>query len=281
MLTKINNFKTLQDDLTFKYVFSKEEILNDLVKSFLEYVGINKRVVLANIKVQDYKLPNKQILKGIYPDLIAILDDGTIINIEMYKNKFTKREYKKSISYLSKLISDQMEKGNQKYEDIKKVIGISFMKGNYQRKNTEIVNSYELENKITQKVIDEGDIELYLVRLDLEEKVRYNVYESKRFIRWIQMLNAKTIEELEEIGKGDRIMENSIRVVKEWLGRKSGYETYLEEKEWEAKEEGSKETSLTIAKNMLDDGMSINKIIKLTGLTKNQILSIDIRKGKK
>ena len=62
-------------------------------------------------------------------------------------------------------------------------------------------------------------------------------------------------------------MENSIRVVKEWLGRKSGYETYLEEKEWEAKEE----TSLTIAKNMLNLNIPIDNIVKATGLTEKEI----------
>ena len=81
-------------------------------------------------------------------------------------------------------------------------------------------------------------------------------------------------------------MENSIRVAKEWLGKKSGYETYLEEKEWEAKEEGilegqrqgliegQKETSKLIAKNMLNKKMAIEEISELTGLTKKEILNI-------
>ena len=98
-----SNFKTLKDDLTFKYVFSQEEILKDLINSFLEFVNIKNDFILTNIQVQNYMLPNNQNIKGFFGDIVATLASGNIINIEMYKNKFTKREYKKSVSYLCKL----------------------------------------------------------------------------------------------------------------------------------------------------------------------------------
>ena len=59
-----SNFKTLKDDLTFKYVFSQEEILKDLINSFLEFVNIKNDFILTNIQVQNYMLPNNQNIKG-------------------------------------------------------------------------------------------------------------------------------------------------------------------------------------------------------------------------
>ena len=193
-------YKTLKDDLTFKYVFSQEYLLQDLINSFLEYVGLNYKTSLMNIKVQDYMLPNKEKVKGFFGDIVVTLDNGYIISLEMYKGNFSKREYKKSLTYLNKLMFEQMKPGEKDYEKIKKVIGISFMQGNFRRINSNIVNSYSFREEITEKVIDEGDLELYLVRYDLIPKTKNK---EKRFIRWLRMINAKSIEELESIGRGD------------------------------------------------------------------------------
>ena len=270
-----SNFKTLKDDLTFKYVFSQEEILKDLINSFLDFVNIKNDFILTNIQVQNYMLPNNQNIKGFFGDIVATLANGSIINIEMYKNTFTKREFKKSVSYLCKLYLDQMKKGEEEYEKIKKVIGISFINNKYEEQK-ELINTYKFQNnKIIEKE-EEGDMELYLVRLDLINKVRYNEYRKKRFLKWAKMLNAKTIDELKEIGNGDDVMENSIRVVNEWLeeGYRNGLNNYIEEKEFEAEEKGSMEASKNIARNLLSLNMPIEDISKATGLTKNQILNI-------
>ena len=165
------NFKTLKDDLSFKYVFSNYEILNDLINAFFDYIGESEQVVLNKIEIQKYMLPNNQKIKTFLGDIICILENGNIINIEMFKNKFTKRDYKKSLSYICKTYFEQMKNGQKSYENIKKVIGISFINGNFKRQNKEIVNSYNFRDIITNKTIDEGDIELHLVRMDIVNKI--------------------------------------------------------------------------------------------------------------
>ena len=200
-------FKTLRDDLTFKYVFSHDYLLQDLINSFLEYIGLNYKTSLTNIKVEDYMLPNKEKVKGFFGDIVVTLDNGCIVSLEMYKNNFSKREYKKSLTYLNKLSFEQIKPGEKNYEKIKKVIGISFMQGNFRRINNQVVNSYSFREEITEKVIDEGDLELYLVRYDLVSKEKSK--KEKRFIKWLRMINAKSIEELEKIGK-DSYNKNQI-----------------------------------------------------------------------
>ena len=272
------NYKTLKDDLTFKYVFSHEGILKDFIDSFLDFMGLNYKATLTNVKVQDYMLPNKEKVKGFFGDIVVTLNNSYIVSLEMYKKNFSKREYKKSLSYLHKLSIEQMKPGEKNYEKIKKVIGISFMQGNFRRINKEIVNSYSFREEITEKVIDEGDIELYLVRYDLVPKRRNK--KEKRFIKWLRMINAKDIEELEKIGRGDKIMENSIRVVKEWTkeSSKNGLENYIHKIEFESEERGAKiatkKEKLNIAKNLLALNIPISDIIKATGLSKKQISNL-------
>ena len=76
---------------------------------------------------------------------------------------------------MTRLYSNQIKVNNKRYEDIKKVIGISFIKGNFRKQNEKIINTYDFRQRITDKVIDNGNLELYLIRLDLIEKSRYNV----------------------------------------------------------------------------------------------------------
>ncbi len=111
---------------------------------------------------------------------------------------------------------------------------------------------------------------------------------NKRFIKWLKLINSKSIEEMEKYAKGDKIMENSIRVLKEWNEErdKDAVERYYGEKMLEVKEEGieqglekgleqgmAKEKKL-IAKNLLSLNISVDKIKQATGLSLKEIKSL-------
>ncbi len=99
---------------------------------------------------------------------------------------------------------------------------------------------------------------------------------NKRFIKWLKLINSKSIEEMEKYAKGDKIMENSIRVLKEWNEErdKDAVERYYGEKMLEVKEESSQEKALEIAKNLLSLNVSIDKIKQATGLSLKEINSL-------
>ncbi len=261
----------LSNDLLFKYIFSQEIFLNDLINSLFKYIKKDLNIVFTNINAQEYILPNKRKIKGFYGDIVGILDNEDMVSIEIYKDKFSKREYNKSLCYISRLYSGQMKVSNKRYEDIKKVIGISFIKGNFRRQNEKIVNEYDFRQRETNKVIDNGTLELYLVRLDKSEKSRYNV-EEERFIKWLRIINAKTIEEIEEIGKGDKVMEELKKFVSEWCeeSAKDGLQRYIDDREFEAEErgetkgkaQGKKTATMEIARNLLSLNMDIEDSLK-------------------
>lgn len=270
MFTKVD-FKGILADLTFKYFFSNEEILKDFINSYFEYINIDKKFYFSNIEVQSYiKAPIRD-LKNYYGDIIATLNTGEIINIEAYKT-FSDREYRKSFNYLCRLYSNQIKEGIKTYENSKKVISLNLINGNYKKQNKELVNVYEMENKITKKVLDNGEIEMILVRLDLINNIQYNEFEE-RFIRWLKLINAKTIEELEKYAKGDKLMEQSVEYVKRYLNGPLNhtFEDYILEKQLEAKEEGETAGILATAKNLLNLNIDIKDISKATGLSEKDL----------
>ena len=88
---------------------------------------------------------------------------------------------------------------------------------------------------------------------------------------------------LEEISKGDKMMEKFKENV-EKLNEDEELEFLLTEEEdyeklkntllGEAKDQGKKEEKIDIAKKLFNLNISINDIIKATGLTKEEILAL-------
>ena len=262
-------FYPLTDDICFKYLFSKKEMLSDFLNSFYEFVGENKKVVAIEVTTQKEIIGKKRKSKTFYGDILAYLDCDEIVSIEMY-TKFNKREYKKSLAYLTRVYSEQFEEGDD-YAQAKKVIGISLMEGNYHLNNFKIVNDYGFVNKINYGKTEDEYLQMYLVRLD---KVKGIVYtdNKKRFIKWLRFIKAGDLAEMEKIAKGDKNMEQALKFMKRFVNDEKNLSIFdsIKDRERNAKEEGLIET----AKNMLQDGMSINIIMKYTGLSKEEIENI-------
>lgn len=207
-------FVGLTNDLCFKKVFSNKEILEDFINSFFKYLGKDITYEYSDIEFQSAIMPNNKNIKLHYGDIIITLSNGDIINLELYRNSFTKRNFNKSLSYMCRLYSNQLLRKDENYEHNKKVISLNLIKGNYNQNNNNLVNTYKLKNNFSNKEV-EDTLEMYLVRFDLSKKVSYNLF-NERFVKWLKLINSTTLEEMQEIGKGDEIMENSIRVVDEW-----------------------------------------------------------------
>ncbi len=265
-----SNFVGFTNDLCFKKVFSAREILEDFINSFLKFMGLNVSYEYSDIRFQSMIMPDNKNIKLFYGDIIITLSNGDIISLEMYKDKFTKRDFNKSLSYICRLYSNQLLKKDENYEDNKKVISLNLMKGNYNRSNASLVNTYKLKKDYTNKIV-EGTLEMYLVRFDLSKKVSYNLF-NERFIRWLRLINSESFLEMKEIAKGDQIMENSIRVVDEWNKTHIyTWEDYIREQTSRAMYIGREENTLEIAKSMLKDNMPIKSIIKYTGLSQEEV----------
>jgi predicted transposase/invertase (TIGR01784 family) len=244
-------------------------VLEDLINSFFKMINSDLKFKFSNIEAEKELLPNNKFSSVCYGDIVATLNNKDIINFEMYQDKFTKRELKKSFTYASLLYQKQRHKDN--YEDLKKVISINFINHNYDNKNPNIINKYNFSHSDTREILCDDTIEMYLVRLDLCKNVAYNINE-KRFITWLRIMTAESTEEMHKYANGVEIMENPIRVVTEWNNesRKTALDNYIEDKTHYAREE----KAIEVIKNMLSMSMPINVISQATNFPINKIKSI-------
>jgi len=136
-----------------------------------------------------------------------------------------------------------------------------------------------MSHRVTHKIIDNGEIEYVLIRLDQIANVRYTLNET-RFIRWLRLINSKDIKEMEKIGKDDEIMEHSIEYLKSYCGSSEdhNFEDYVAEKEYLASKAGEKigkkEGIIETAKKFLKMGLPLEKIFEGTGLSQKEVESL-------
>lgn len=155
----IKIFKNLTDDICFKHLFKEEEFLSDFLNSFFDYIGVKKKVVGLKVTTESEMHGSKRKNKVFYGDLMVYLDTDEIVSLEMYKH-FREREFKKSLSYLARAFSDQLEQGED-YLLAKKVISINLMEENYHLNNFQILNNYGFVNKFNYGRMKDEYLEMY------------------------------------------------------------------------------------------------------------------------
>ena len=275
---KTKMFVSLTDDICFKYIFSKELVLKDFLNSFFEFIGKKEKVVSIKTNTEVELFGKNYKHKVFYGDILIYTNTDKILSIEMY-NHFQKEEFNKSISYLTRIFSNQLERG-ENYLEVKKIVGINLMKGNYNYNNFYLINDYGFINKLNYGVIKNECLEMYLIRLDLVKENVYN-YNEERFIKWLKFINAKDIVEMKEIGNGDERMEQALKFMEEFLNDeeiRNVYDKINDVKRYakrqgvkEGKAEGRRDEKFEIARNMLKINLDITSIMAVTGLTKNEI----------
>lgn len=270
-------FQSLASDLCFKNVFSKEIILRDFIDSFFKYLHINTRFAFLNIKSQKYIMPKNKKYIGYIGDIVATLDNNTILSLEMYKDSFKEKHYNKSYAYMCRLFDQNIE--NSKTYKAKKIISLNLIYGNYRRNNNELVNKHLFNNVITQIPSDNGNTIMYLINLDKLKNIPYT-NSKNRFINWLKLINAKTLEEMEAIGKDDEIMNEAIEFVRKWNDKtpEENLNNYIKGKQKEAYQDGEEEKTFEIAKNLLFKNIPIETIIEVTGLSKSELNSLQNEK---
>lgn len=302
-MEKTTNLLSLKSDWVFKRIFGKEgneDILLDLLSAIL---NINiKRVELKNTELTK----NKEEQKKSILDIKAILDDNSIIDIEMQVNN----EYNmidRTIQYLTKLYSEQLEIGED-YTKTKKVIIINILGYNLLKTNT--------YHTITHLKHEQHSKETYIELYDEEEttltdKLEIHTIELPKFLKLKNIQDSQLVEWLRLIsGKGELIkMALSKKAKKiekaykelEYLSQdkvaRAEYDEYMEAKRLEnmkiqyaeekgiergkcegiaiGKSQGEKSKTIEIAKEMLKSKVQKVEIIKYTKLSEEELNKIE------
>ena len=277
-------------DVVFHSLFRKgnERITKALITSII------------NEKIEKVELDKDRYVVGEYPeeklgivDMKAELDNGTIcdIEIQLSDNKDTAERF---LYYWSRIYSGQLVKG-KKYSNLNKVIGIIIIDYNFEKtKEIERMSTkWKIKEVTTGKEIELTDmLELYIIEISKVKRALEKNPEDK-LAQWIQFLDnpnekgvlkkvmekneeikeaMEDLERLSKIKKLRRIAELKEKAIRD---EENGLRHAKEDGIEEGKKLGEKSKQIEIAKNLLQDGMSIEKVSTIVGLTKEEIEKIE------
>ena len=275
---------SLANDLLFKEVLTHPDNRDKLIYFLATLTNLSEEYLKDNLKKVLYEniFLKTRIKDKAYRGDVVIELTNLKINLECY-SIFDKASFIKSLSYVLRIYSTDMERGDKEYSKIDKVIGINFIDNvNYKFMEDKDYSKVTLvyENK---EITDAVELEFY--RLDKIRKKTYN--EDDKKMKWIKFIGAKDYNERKTIAKGDeRLMElnewveayindeHTKEVYGKWAeqialdkGRRVGKEEGLKL----GIKEGIKDTTSTIAKEMIKLGLDNNIIHKSTKLSLREI----------
>ena len=277
MIEEKNKMEVLNNDIIFKNIFNVKETIKRLLEETLELKV--KEVYLANTEMPVEKIKERRKILD-----LVVYTEKEVINVEV-NNAYKKDLYIRNFLYFCKLISSNLEKSKD-YTKLGKHIQLN-LTWNLQKyipfdiREKKKLEFYVKDEETGLKVF-EDKFKIVNINMDYYVELWYskNVENENPFLL---LLAAPTIEEMDEIARGDRLMEKIAKEVKklnfdpkitEEIAFENEHEIWANTMHSRGYEQGSKQKEIQIAQNMLKDNMPIDTIIKYTGLKKEEIESL-------
>lgn len=271
----------LTSDPVFKAFMMSENTKVFKARYISLITGIKEEDLLnAEYTSRELAVNNKQ--DKTYKSDIIVHIEKTYLNIEM-NNEYYKGVLNKNTSYLNKIRGDSYNKGDN-YLDIERVIQINI--DNYTKYNgNKLLYEFSMREKETGEIEQNNLISYHIDLAYLNDKC-YTIDEIKKMSELEKMsliFLEKQEDELNMI-RGEKGMEEAINELEllsndekiiglydaEAVERKV-MNTRLLDAENRGMKQGKKETSIEIAKSLLQENIDINIISKSTGLTLEEI----------
>lgn len=297
-MEKIKDINRL-NDVFFKSLLGSKERKNLTLNFLNSILNKDEDSYFVDINFLDKeRLPDIETGKVPELDILAKLNDGTLINVEI---QVTKQEYfsKRSLYYWSRLYAYQLNKG-QNYDELKQTITINLLNFNYLPYET-CHNSYHVYNDKTQDILID-DLELHFI--ELNKFKLSDIRKLRQAENWIAYFSPKcTDEQREAIAMNNPVIKealnyemvfsqdeikrrqyeiqekairdyNSTIVYNRKEGLKEGLEKGLKEGLKEGLKKGAEDKAIEIALKMLENGSDVNFIADVTGLSVEKINEI-------
>ena len=287
----------MKDDIMFKAFFSKkgnERFLKDFLNAILGK-DIKIKKVIHDARLEQLTREQKY---GVL-DLDVELESGEIINIEMQMNNHHNME-KRTTFYASKKITEQLGP-NAQYTDLKKIIVIAILNYSfielpeYVTKTVRVVNKhreYEINNDVNYYYIElekfrkenpdmKEPINQWLAFIDMErgdllemaEKESKVIKQAKE--SYDVLTGDEEVKRLAEIRLMSHLEEQAALACAREKGAQEGIEKGkkegIEQGKKEGIEQGKKQAQKEIARKMKEQKIDIKTIMKITGLTEEEI----------
>lgn len=273
-------------DPVFKEIFTSPDCRNYTCTLISELTSIPFEDLKNNLKVIDSRLPIDNYNEKNKTTDILLSVEGNIINIEM-NNRYYSGLFERNNSYAHKVLGLTMQRGSS-YKDYRFLIQINIDNFIQFKKPISVFKMMEID---THEVENENFIIYHISLPKLSEKY-YNETNLSHLEKLFLIIGLNNITDLEKIGLGDKvIMEykskienlsddeifaNLYDVEKDIEMRRKAEDLYLKEqaiKEGREKglQEGIKEGKTEIIKNMLNENLDISLIVKVTGVSEEEI----------
>ena len=271
---------TLKNDVIFQAFFSRKgnekyliDFLNALLKINIIKIDIREEVNLEKLSKSE---------KGGRLDLLATLNDDTIVNIEMQMENSGNILQRNEV-YQSKIMSRESRAGVE-YEDTKQIISVFILNYNlfgfeeYMQKTVTVLEEHR------DYCIDKS-IQTYYIQLPKFRKINPDM--NNKLNQWLVFIDGEDWGKIKMAEKNNKILKEAEKEVNYLTGdAETRRLAELREKwdfDWnwsmgyakkEGREEGRKEMlkkQKETAKKLLKMGLSIEQISEATELSKEEI----------
>ena len=275
---KIGNNEILKpkNDVVFQTLFTrgKEKITKDLLEKILK-IKIHK---LELDKSKDLLNENKNDKNGRL-DLRAIINDNIECDIEVQLTTHEKM-LPRFLLYWAKMYSANLKVGEQ-YSNLRRTISIIIVDGELPEFKgiKKAQTNWQIREEEYKNIILTSYFEICII--ELPKAIReYKTNRKNGALQWMMFLEnpedvevTKIMEENENIKEAKEELD---RISQDDRLRRIAFKAELERMDheqlmYEAKRDGKKEEKIQIAKNMLKEKVSIEFIIKVTGLSKEEV----------
>ena len=271
-------FVSLVSDTTFKYLWENERT-NSWIREIVESkTGLN----LSDYHLSDNEMNTGSDVKDYRTDITLSNEKDNVI-IEMNNNYYDSAEIK-GRQYLFRKAGFSFD-SSEKYNDIRTCTLIMF--NNYLKKGFEeqaIINSWFGAHELGIKY---EDIEMFEIFLPIFNKVCY--HRSNKVDKRLRLFSCHSYEEMYSIVDKD---DPNYFIIEE-LRRLGMNNKFVDEYDYEfvqkklmnsikdegyenGKQDGKMERNLEIAKKSLEQGLDINVISTITGLSIDEIKEIKV-----
>ena len=200
-------------------------------------------------------------------DVRVLLADGTQIDIEIQVSPFLLWP-ERSLFYLAKMFTDQIEKG-ESYERLEKCVHIGILDFILFDAEESFYSCYHMREDVSQNLYSDK-LEVHILELP---KLSENNYPETELLNWAKFMNAERQEEFEEMAEKDQYIEKAYEALKnisadhekrlEYEAREKALRDhdYLMKSNWEAGLEAGKK--IGINKGIEQGEGRVNRLIQL------------------
>ena len=274
---------TLQpkNDVVFQALFGrgKERITKAMLEDILK-IKIHK---LDLDKGKDLQNGNKEEKNG-RVDLRAVINDNIECDIEIQLSTHEKM-IERFLYYWAKMYAANLKIG-QKYKGLRKTISIIIVDNEIKQFKgiRKAYTKWQLREEEYKNVILTSFCEISIIELPKAIK-QYRKNKQNEMLQWMMFLDnpenkevAEIMEENEDIKEAkeelDKISQDDLlrrMALKADLAQRD-YEQCMYEAERDGIKQGEKKAKLENAKKMLEEEITLEQVMRITGLTKEEIM---------